>query len=163
MSTSAVPGRIPPKPMTALGRAREVIRLVAARLSDVDGWAEVASAQSPTLVVIDQAVDLRRTLADAAYLARSVLEDVPTAHAWIETRLAAAAVASLLDAAGHTVSPVATALCRQDDLHGTAQLSAGMTRRFLMAASAAAADLRGLLEHASPAAGPGRQHLWAVP
>ncbi|WP_299451182.1 hypothetical protein [uncultured Serinicoccus sp.] len=140
-----------------------MIQLVAARLSDVDGWAEVAATQSPTLVVIDQAVDLRRTLADAAYLARGVLEDVPTTPAWNETRLAAAAVASLLDAAGHTVSPVATALCRQDDLHATAQLSAVMTRRFLKAAAAAAADLQGLLEHATPGAGPGCQHLWAVP
>ncbi|WP_298891551.1 hypothetical protein [uncultured Serinicoccus sp.] len=149
--------------MMALDRVREVRRLVSARLSDVDAWAEVAAAQSPTLVVIDQAVDLRRTLADVAYLARSVLEDVPTTPAWNETRLAAAVVASSLDAAGHTVSPVATALCRQDDLHATAQLSAGVTRRFLAAAAAAAADLQGLLEHASSDAGPGRQHLWVVP
>lgn len=163
MTTAGVDAhRPPPSPLTALERVREVRRLVTVRSSDVDAWAEVAVGQSPVLVVIDQAVDLRRNLNDAACTARSVLEDLPTTAAWQEPRMAAAAVVASLDAARHTVTPVATALCRQHDLHRTAQASARMTRRFLAAAAVAAADLQGLLEQDRTGPRPRRRHLGAV-
>lgn len=117
-------------------------QLVRARSAEAAAWhATLACPTTPNGVVIDQAVDLRRRLFEAAATARLTLERLRCQSAGSGHVLAAAAVAASLDAAAHAVSPIATGLRRQEHLRKSAGVSSAMTARFLLAAAQGIEDL----------------------
>lgn len=128
------------QPPSETEEVQSLHQLVRARTAEAAAWrTALANPTTPNGVVIDQAVDLRRRLFDAAATARRTLERLRSAGSG--QVLAAAAVAASLDAAFHAVSPIATGLCRQEHLRKSADVSSAMAARFLLAANQGVEDL----------------------
>lgn len=130
------------QPQSETEEVQSLHGLVEARSAEATAWrTALACPTTPNEVVIDQAVDLRRRLFEAAATARLTLERLRAQSAGSRQVLAAAAVAASLDAAAHAVSPIATGLCRQEHLRKSADVSASLAARFLLAANQGIEDL----------------------